>query len=126
MRKVLSILLILALLIQSTGYLCIIGMFKLNQDYIAKNLCINRFDAIPICMGSCYLEDQLNSKDQQQQNAPDFKNAEAFFYCEQLMNKEVFPQMMAEATQYPGYSDYYIPSGYIHAVFHPPAVPAAI
>jgi hypothetical protein len=122
----LSILLIFALLIQSTGYLCIVGMFKLNQDYIAKNLCINRFDAIPICMGSCYLEDQFNSKDQQQQNAPDFKNAEAFFYCEQLVNKETSLHTIAGDIQYPEYGDYYIPSGYIHAVFHPPAAAAVV
>ncbi|GHE47685.1 hypothetical protein [Sphingobacterium griseoflavum] len=43
--------------------------FQLNRDYIESQLCINRFDTIPVCKGSCYLEEKIK-EDQQHNDAP--------------------------------------------------------
>ena len=40
--------------------------FYIQQDYIAQNLCINRFDAIPVCKGQCYLKKQLKTNENQE------------------------------------------------------------
>ncbi|UTW62327.1 hypothetical protein KFE98_20365 [bacterium SCSIO 12741] len=42
--------------------------FKINQDYIAEVLCINRNEPITMCYGQCYLVDQL----EYQQTPDDF------------------------------------------------------
>ncbi len=97
-------------------------MFKINQEYIADNLCINRFDLIPVCKGACYLEDQLNSNGEQQQKMPDLKSAEVFLFCESFDIKNIHPYNTTESRVYPELSDVFISSDYIHAVFHPPAL----
>lgn len=55
---------------QNAGSTWIIGDFYINQDYIVKNVCINRFDTIPICNGKCYLEYKLKANDKQEQKYP--------------------------------------------------------
>lgn len=34
--------------------------FKVNQNYIAQNLCVNIDDIASTCHGTCYLQDQLS------------------------------------------------------------------
>lgn len=66
---------------QALSSLIILAAFHLNRDYISDNLCINRFDAIPLCKGSCYLEKQLSDNEQQQQDQHDLKLKEtSLFY----------------------------------------------
>jgi len=61
--------LLVAVLIQSMSSMWIFLSFQLNRDYIESQLCINRFDTIPVCKGSCYLEEKIK-EDQQHNDAP--------------------------------------------------------
>ncbi|WP_149207762.1 hypothetical protein [Flavobacterium johnsoniae] len=71
MKKCVTLFILMLLAFQNAGSIWIIGDFYINQDYIAKNICINRFDAIPICNGKCYLEEKLKAQeDKQQQKFP--------------------------------------------------------
>lgn len=54
--------LLLAVIMQSTGSIWVYLGFQLNRDYIESQLCINRFDAIPVCKGSCYLEEKIKEE----------------------------------------------------------------
>src|SRR5690606_29425720 len=54
--------LLLAVIMQSTGSIWVYLGFQLNRDYIESQLCINRFDAIPVCKGSCYLEVKIKEE----------------------------------------------------------------
>lgn len=62
MKKIIVYFLLFIFTIQSTKSLWIITSFQINRDYIAANLCINRFDKIPVCKGQCYLDNQLNKE----------------------------------------------------------------
>lgn len=62
MKKGLAYLLLFIFCIQSTQSLWIIASFQINRDYIANNLCINRFDKIPVCKGQCYLNKELDKE----------------------------------------------------------------
>jgi len=42
--------------------------FKVNQDYIAAELCENRFEPLTLCSGKCYLGDQLQQLDEREQD----------------------------------------------------------
>jgi hypothetical protein len=46
----------------------VVGLFQLNKDYIAKNLCENRQQPQKKCCGSCYLKKQLKKVDNQDDN----------------------------------------------------------
>ncbi|UQA74149.1 hypothetical protein K2F45_20385 [Sphingobacterium siyangense] len=54
--------LLLAIIMQSTGSIWIYLGFQLNRDYIVSQLCINRFETIPVCKGSCYLEERIKEE----------------------------------------------------------------
>lgn len=62
MKKVIVIFLLFIFTIQTTKSLWIITSFQINRDYIASNLCINRFDKIPTCKGQCFLTKELNKE----------------------------------------------------------------
>lgn len=62
MKKVIVIFLLFIFTIQTTKSLWIITSFQINREYIASNLCINRFDKIPTCKGQCFLTKELNKE----------------------------------------------------------------
>lgn len=96
--------------------------FKINQDYIAANLCINRFEAIPICKGSCYLENQLNQDQQQQQKFPDLKTKEINLFCQNnaiVLSTQVI--LLNSDISYPYFNTSFITSAYLRSVFRPPS-----
>ena len=68
MKGAVAFLLIAVLLMQIFSMTIIFVSFKINQDYIARNLCENR--AIPgeKCCGKCLLKKQLK-KDEQKQDS---------------------------------------------------------
>lgn len=97
--------------------------FKINQDYIAANLCINRFEAIPVCKGSCYLEDKLNQDQKQQQKFPDLKTKEINLFCQnnsiELHTKAI---IFNSYISYPTFNTSFISSAYLCSVFRPPSL----
>ncbi len=68
MKKVLVYFLLFIFALQSTKGLWIVTSFHLNRDFIAENLCINRFDKIPVCKGQCFLNDQLDKEQKESKN----------------------------------------------------------
>lgn len=67
MRKLVTILFLLVFLLQTFSQVCILLSFYINRDYISSNICINRFDAIPVCKGSCVLERNLKDNEKNEQ-----------------------------------------------------------
>lgn len=114
--------LIAAFLLQCTSQLWIIAAFKWNQDYIAANLCINRFDAIPLCKGSCFLEDQLNKDRQQQEKLPDLKTKELNLFCRHnaVLSAPGVP-VENKVVKYPFSLVDDIRPPYTASIFHPPS-----
>jgi hypothetical protein len=63
---------ILMLLIMSQTFSnwFMIMSFKLNQEYIAKNLCENRYRPQLNCKGNCVLMKKLRQQEKEEQNSP--------------------------------------------------------
>ncbi|MBB5645723.1 hypothetical protein [Pedobacter cryoconitis] len=120
MRKLLSIFLLAAFLFQSTNKLWIMVSFYIQQDYIAKNICINRFDLIPICEGQCYLTSQLKKSDKQEQNIPDIKLKDVQLFFAQLVNFKFsfLKSPVLKPTIYPQSQQHQ--SDFWCSIFHPP------
>ena len=70
MKQLTAILLIVALTSQSLSRLNILINFKLNQEYIAAELCENKQKPELQCHGACYLTKKLVQEEEQQQKAP--------------------------------------------------------
>ena len=84
MRKLLTSLLLFAFLIHSIGGAFILLSFQMNRAYIAENLCENRFDAIPICKGQCFLNKQLDEQKKQENKASNVKLKEVQLFCQEV------------------------------------------
>ncbi|SNC74582.1 hypothetical protein SAMN06265337_2442 [Hymenobacter gelipurpurascens] len=67
MRQALAILLLFALSVQCTGRFGIVAGWWLNQDYIARVLCINRDKPQLKCNGRCHLRKELKAQEEREQ-----------------------------------------------------------
>ena len=50
---------IVALMLPYLAKVAILIDYKINQDFIAEVLCINKEKSMTLCKGKCYLVDQL-------------------------------------------------------------------
>ena len=64
-----TIALILLIAAQTFSKCFVILDFKINEDYIAKTLCVYRDNPISCCHGKCFLHKRL-AKDETQQQTP--------------------------------------------------------
>ena len=115
--------LFLLLITQAFSHWFVLMSFKLNQDYIAKNLCENRYQPTLNCKGNCVLMKKLKQQEKEQQNAPAVLKAELPTIL--VSSKSFFPTIDNTASVVPRS---YLPlfnSGKLvdrtFSVFHPPA-----
>jgi hypothetical protein len=69
MRPVLAILVSFMTLLQSTSSLVIFLGYRINQDYIATNLCENRFVQKSHCHGSCHMMKEMKKEEQREERS---------------------------------------------------------
>lgn len=69
MKYPVTILLILLVSLQTFSKWCLIIEYRVNRDYIANNLCVNRLKPSCCCRGKCYLNKKMKT-DESQQQAP--------------------------------------------------------
>ncbi|MGO4292119.1 hypothetical protein [Chitinophaga sp. RAB17] len=111
------------MLLQSTGNCFIVAAFYLNRNYIASTLCINRFDLIPVCKGSCFLEQKMKENSQQQGNTNSIRYKEITLFCQPY---ERIPAKQLSSESLITFGDYrspHFPRQLLSQVFRPP-VPA--
>lgn len=120
MKKAVAIFLLITFVLQSTSNLWIIASFYAQRDYISQNLCINRFDAIPICKGQCYLNKQLKENEKKEQNFPNLKQKEIQLFVENDFSFEFEKIIFQDRLITPTHRDKYLSSEFLFSVFHPP------
>lgn len=83
LKSIFSIFLALLILLQSFSKTWIILSFKINQDYIAKVLCINRNKPELHCNGKCVLMQRLKaSEEKERKEMPQkVKEQKEALYC---------------------------------------------
>lgn len=96
--------------------------FYIQRDYIAQNLCVNRFDAIPVCKGQCYLDKQLKENEKKEQNFPDLKQKEIQLFVQDQFNFKIEQSINLEKLSPPIHKDNFFSSEFLFAVFHPPKI----
>jgi hypothetical protein len=63
MKVIIALFVLSGILLQTTAKLAILIDFKINQEYIAKNLCINKDVPDSCCKGSCHLKESLEEEE---------------------------------------------------------------
>jgi hypothetical protein len=70
MSRIALLLICVAILFQSFQRTWIVASWKMNQSYIAANLCEQRKVENSCCVGSCYLDKQLKENEAQEESKP--------------------------------------------------------
>lgn len=99
------------------------GAFYANRNYIAKNLCVNRAEAVPTCKGACYLKKKLKQdQEQQSKSGTELKLKEITLFFEKvtLPNLDGTTVFISRKEKPKHYNQDFIPQDYSPSVFHPP------
>ncbi len=121
MKLTVTLFLIFSVLLQPVTRVVIYFSFKVNQEYIAKNLCEKRDVPESACQGNCLLSKKLK-----QQEKPDTGQPKSISFPEVLL----FHKNLSSLLSDPGLSLIEIPygfyhdgirSGYHNQIFHPPS-----
>jgi len=122
-KRILSILFLGAILLQSFSSLFILANFYINRADISQNLCVNRFDKVKLCKGKCYLEKDLKQNEKQQEKFPDLKLKEINLYCPTVSLENYFSdnalQLLPKVFKFE--MNHYS-SAQLTSIFHPPRV----
>lgn len=119
-RRLVTLCLLLALLLQTFSKLVVIANFFANRDAIARDLCINRKNATAIrCYGTCQLSQRLKqeNKDSSPERKPDNTNDSISSHSFYLT--EVNPCHSLAVRRYPAFPTTH-PIDQPSAHFHPP------
>ncbi|SMP33949.1 hypothetical protein [Flavobacterium hercynium] len=120
MKKGITLFILMLFVFQNAGSIWIIGDFYINRDYIAKNVCINRFDAVPICNGKCYLDNKLKANDKQEQKFPTVTYKEVQLFFESPFEFSFTTIRFAILKKYPVLLAGSQKSDFIFSIYHPP------
>ncbi|MEN8115412.1 MAG: hypothetical protein ABFS16_00415 [Bacteroidota bacterium] len=70
MKQIFSVILVFSILSLQFSELLIYVSFKLNQDYIAKNLCVEKDVEGSTCKGCCQLKKKVTDQQEQKKDLP--------------------------------------------------------
>jgi len=101
LKKILVIVLTLLVFLQPLSKVWIFVSFKINQDFIAKNLCENRAKPILKCNGKCQLMKKMKQadKDEEKQTPQTIKEKLEVLYCHNQANFNVSQKLDFEVKK---------------------------
>ena len=121
MKKLLIPIMLVIFMFQSTCNFWIIISFYANRDYIAENICINRFDQVPVCKGQCFLEEKLQESEKREQELPNLKVKEVQLFCEITTYDCIkIPSFFKEYPKPAIVPDFTLIKRLSTSIFHPP------
>lgn len=122
LQKCTALFLLLAFTASSFSKAVIVVGFYANQDYIAKNLCVNRDKPQMHCNGHCQLCKRLAREDGQDKSNPDSRpdHSSEVLFCQEFPVTSPAPGGITATRAYP-LSSSGSPVDRSSAFFHPPA-----
>jgi hypothetical protein len=120
MKRLLCIFLLFVVLFQTTNRLWIIVSFYAQREYIAKNICVNRYKEVATCGGNCFLSKQIKENESREERFPDLRQKEVHvFFIENLYIIEFSSIIHIPQKAIPAYKTRFL-SLFKIPVFHPP------
>lgn len=113
------ILLVLVSLIATMQDSFTLLVFKINQDYIAKNLCVQKEVENNTCQGCCHLKKQMEQQNEQEKSNPNQSREKLLIDLFPLENIKTQPKSVHTTIRYKELQCQFVNS-FISDVFHPP------
>ena len=120
MRRLIPIVLIIAFAFQCLSSFTVLVDFYSNREYIAENICVNRFEAIPICKGQCYLDKQLKKTEKNEKKTSTQKEKEVQNLPLTPIDFSVIEKEFSTENKVVAQHQTDIQFSLIESVFHPP------
>lgn len=123
MLKSITILLSFLILLVSAKDVISYGFFFLNQDYIANNICENRFDDFAMCSGKCFLAESIsnNHTQDEQGELPPPQQDRSHYVKTDIFRLHLVPSSRLLQLEGSYYKKLIYTYRHINEVFHPPA-----
>jgi len=125
MKTAVASLLMCCLMAQCLAKLCVVGYYRINQSYIAANLCENRANKDSTCAGKCYLRKQMKKVDDSDlpaKHSTSKKEVEEspLFFARTVFSTSAHPTVVSEIRQTPARQHLH-DTRTKQDIFHPPA-----
>ncbi|QIA07995.1 hypothetical protein [Draconibacterium halophilum] len=121
MKYLISAILICSIFSFQFSELLVLLSFKINQDYIAKNLCIEKDVEGSTCKGCCQLKKKMHDQEEQKKELPPQQNEKQnidFCVHKSAVKVDLYPN--EKSTEFKFISEYSFLN--VRKVFHPPAI----
>ena len=125
MKYVLVPILMLLVLAQAFSKWLVVAEYKMNRDFIAKNLCENKTRPKLRCNGKCQMMKRLAEEEKQNStnntNNSSRVSTNEVLFCDEI-NKPTFPLLTYIVRSYNEDPFRCKPNSPVSSVFHPPAI----
>jgi hypothetical protein len=121
-KQLITIFLMMIWLCQLSGRYLVMFEYYLNQDFVAKNLCINRDKPQLQCNGKCHLKKQLSEEERRDKESPERRaeNRTETFYAASFDLISIAPLFTTIAVNYNNPHCIGMPVDQSFTIFHPP------
>lgn len=122
MSRILLVLISFTVLFQSFQRTWIVASWKMNQSYIAAELCEKRFEENSCCAGSCYLDKKLEKNEAEEKSVPSMEKKQTEYICEVFSFLVQQQETTFTSFTFPTLWSYGKPLGHVDCIFHPPTL----
>jgi hypothetical protein len=120
LKQLAAFVLALFILLQPFSKMSIYIFFKINQDQIAKTLCVKKNIKNNTCKGKCHLKKQLQETEKGDQTPEDQKEKfEVQFFCHQKL-PSVHSFNYSHKIPFSEYHNHHYAFIFLGSTFHPP------
>jgi hypothetical protein len=116
-------------MLPSLNRLGILIDFKINQDFIATVLCINKEEVVPTCKGNCQLMKQLKKTEEPGKSQAPGRNSEKselffFIHDSNASTSKIIVEL--KSVEQSSFQKHMRHIDVISKVFHPPKYPSVL
>ena len=102
------------------------GQFKLFQDYIAQELCVEKEKPNNCCQGSCFLEDQMEKQERQKEANFPIEQVQLYYVAPLGVALKLPKRVLYYITSSTWYKPHFFQSLYQDTPHHPPNLKAVL
>lgn len=122
MKRFLTYLFLGAFLFHSASRMIVYFNYRLNQDFIAQNLCENREKPQMECNGQCHLKKELDKDDERKQQDNKQQVEVILFLSKEQLREFSEETFFIEEQVHCAFVVQQKTNGYNSSIFHPPTV----
>ncbi|MCP3927843.1 MAG: hypothetical protein GY705_01945 [Bacteroidetes bacterium] len=124
MKQSITIFLTILVLSGTLSDVVVFLSFKVNQDFIAEFLCVNKFEPEVMCSGKCFLNDQLDKSREKEQEIPYSvsENKQSLVYFTEFENPLSDINILSAFSKVLFYKNPFLDKDNLSGIFRPPKV----